>query len=163
MTRKEYNEMYINNATLTDRQKQHRAAILQNADNKRRKFNIVGGIVSAVATLYICKEYAHIDYTQALTENDKIIIAAVYMACLMLWRFVRQKISAATTPKDTYGQEERKAVDEMTPQQARQYLRELDELQTAYKNGKNTGNTFFIMLICAAAVGMYCAIKGGII
>lgn len=161
MNRKEYEEMYINNATLTDGQRQHRAEIFKNSDGKRRKLNVVGGIISAVATLYICKEYAHIDYTQALTDTDKMTIAVIYMALLMIWRFIRQKIMVAITPSDPYGAEERKAVAEMTPQQARQYLSELDELQKAYNGGKNRGNVLFIILVpCAIAFMLYLIDKG---
>lgn len=161
MNRKEYEEMYINNATLTDGQRQHRAEILKNSDGKRRKLNVVGGIISAGATLYICKEYANIDYTQALTDSDKMTIAVIYMALLMIWRFICQKITAATTSSDPYGAEERKAVAEMTPQQARQYLSELDELQKAYNVGKNRGNILFIILVpCAIAFVLYLIDKG---
>lgn len=163
MNRKEYRAMYTTNATLTDRQREQRAETFKNFDTKRRKLNVLGGILSAVTTLYVCKEYAHIDYTQALSDNDKIIIAAVYMTCLMLWRFIRQKLSAATTPTDLYGEEERKAVDEMTPQQARQYLRELDELQTAYKDGKGKSNTLFIILVLGAVAVMIYLIKKGVL
>lgn len=163
MSRNKYEEMYINNATLTDSQRQHRVEILKSSDGKRRKLNVLGGIISAGATLYICKEYAHIDYTQALTDTDKIIIATVYMACLMFWRFIRQKLTTVTTQSDPYGAEERKAVAEMTPQQARQYLSELDELQEAYRSGKNNSNVIFVILVIAAAVGMCYCIKRGII
>lgn len=163
MNRKEYRAMYTTNATLTDRQREQRAETFKNFDTKRRKLNVLGGILSAVTTLYVCKEYAHIDYTITLSDNDKITIAAVYMTCLIIWRFIRQKLSAATTPPDTYGAEERKAVEEMTPQQAKAYLNELDELQTAYSNGKSKGNTLFIILVIIAAVCMCYAIKKGVL
>lgn len=161
MNRKDYETIYVNNATLTDRQREQRTEIFKKNDGKRRKLNVVGGLISAVATLYICKEYAHIDYTQALTDTDKMTIAVIYMALLMMWRFIRQKIMAVTTPTDVYGAEERKAVAEMTPQQARQYLREEKELQNAYHDGKRKGNTLFIILVpCAIAFMLYLIDKG---
>lgn len=154
---------YINKGSYTDNIKQQKAEIWDNYHKSRRKLNIIGGILAAIVTVYYCTHKLGIDLQQPLTDTDKLKIGGMYLVFLFIWRLIRQKIQAAFVPQQVYGAEEQKAIEDMTPQQAKALLREWEELETSCKRDTSGRNAAALILIFSAVMLFAFALKGGII
>lgn len=158
MTRREYETQ----ATLTDKQRQFRRDYYNKYQSNRRKLNIVGGILSAVATIKALP-LLHINPAQTLTDSDKLKAVTVFALCLILWRFIRQQIQKTFTPTEYYDSEVADEIEKLTPSEARQILKEDKERFDSYQKDKGRANLTHIFLIALSVIGVYFCIKGGIL
>lgn len=149
---------YITKGTLTASQVQFRKDYWNRYHSTRRKLNIIGGIICG-AIVYKAIPYMHIDLSQPLTSDDTIKIMAAYMLLLFTFRLIRQKFQAAFTPTDLYDADVQKAIEELTPQQAEQILKEDSERMDAYPKDKAKSNSFAFILCIATVCVVYYALK----
>lgn len=155
---------YINSNVLSNRQREFKSELWDEYNAARRKSNIFGGIISAVATIYINSKYLGCDYSGTLSDSDKIKTAAVFIGLLFLWRMIRQIFMQKTFDSGElpYDDEVKAAVERMSPQNAMKYLEEEKEHKDNCKSAKTSGNAAAFILM-AAVVGVYYAVQKGMI
>lgn len=155
---------FINANVLTDSQRKYKADVWNRYNSMRRKSNVFGGIISAVATIYINTKYLGCDYSGTLSDSDKIKTVTVFIGLLFLWRMIRQTFMQKTFDSGElpYDDEVKAAVERMSPQDAMKYLEEEKEHKDNCKSAKTSGNAAAFILM-AAVVGVYYAVQKGMI
>lgn len=154
-------QQWITASTLTDNQRNFKAEYYSRYHSNRRKYNIVGGILSAIVTICIDIKVLHIDLKQPLTDTDKLYTAFVFIALMFVFRLFRQRLQSINVSELPYTEEEKQAISEMTPQQAMQYLKADEQYNKQCKTGKHTGNaTAFILIIVVVVAYAYAVNKG---
>lgn len=155
---------FINSNVLSNRQREFKSELWDEYNAARRKSNVFGGIISAVAAIYISSKYLGCDYSGAISDTDKIKTAAVFIGLLFLWRMIRQTFMQKSFQRELpFGEEEKAAVEKMTPQDAADYLREKKEHKDSCKAAKNSGNGIAFLLILAVVLGYAYAVQKGLI